>query len=55
MQIKRLKRKLLPIWVLPLTGSFKLNFDGCALGNLSQLGTGGVIKDHILWFKAFSK
>ena len=30
-------------------GLVKLNFDGCFLGNLSQMGIGGVIKDHF-WY-----
>ncbi|RVW49195.1 hypothetical protein CK203_087459 [Vitis vinifera] len=46
MQSKRLHGELLPIWILPPMGSFKLNFDECALGNLAQLAIASVIRDH---------
>ncbi|KAL6335689.1 hypothetical protein AAG906_032880 [Vitis piasezkii] len=46
MQSKRLHRELLPIWILPPMGSFKLNFDECTLGNLAQLAIASVIRDH---------
>ena len=31
----------------PLLGSVKLNFDGCSLGNLGQIGIGGVIRGYL--------
>ena len=33
-------------WSSPLVGLVKLNFDGSSLGNLGQIGIGGVIRDH---------
>ena len=33
-------------WLPPLVGFVKLNFDGCFLGNLVQLGIWGLIRDH---------
>ena len=34
-------------WFPPLLGSVKLNFDGCSLGNLGQIGIGGVIRGYL--------
>ena len=33
-------------WLPLVVGLVKLNFDGCFLCNLEQLGIGGVIKIH---------
>ena len=43
---KRLNNKSMHEWLLLSIGLVKLNFDGCFLCNLEQLGMGGVIKIH---------
>lgn len=43
------RKKVVISWPPCPIGLVKLNFDGCFLGNLSQMGIGGVIKDHF-WY-----
>ena len=53
---KRVGCKMLLVWTIPPLCLIKLNFDGCALGNASELGIGGVIRDrHGTMLRAFSK
>ena len=44
---KRLNSKSMCGWLPLAVGLVKLNFDGCFLGNLGQLGIGGVIRNHL--------
>ena len=41
------EKELFPSWVLPLLGSFKLNFNECALRQLRQRSIEGVVRTWI--------